>query len=384
MRNIGIMSMHRIFNYGSFLQGYGLKQLLKGEDSHANITFLDYHRGTPLLTSNEGDAKGLRRVFNKISEYSKVNASFPDKLRFFNHKRTYARRYFPLLGLSPQENYDYAVDLQVIGSDEVFNCVQSNANVGYSRDLFGHGSPARRLISYAGSFGNTTIEKLKRHSLLDNIAADFSRFSDISVRDENSRKIIREATGIEPTINVDPVLAYDYMAMCSEIPLRRLIKDKYLIVYGYSGRFTSDENQEIRRYARARKLTVVCVGGVQDCCDRFVDCSPFEVLSLFRDADGIITDTFHGSIFSIINKKNFMTVIRRSHGDGYGNEEKLGYLLGSLGLADSGTFDLTSASLEGALSQPVDYSETERRLAAARRSAQDYLARNVNAIKVEQ
>ncbi len=378
-KRIGIMSMHRIFNYGSFLQGYALKNLLGSFRQDATVKFIDYRPGRPLVDSQEGSPNGLGRIVQKISEYNKVDASLLDKIRFFNHKRNYARRNFPVLGLPEKPDYDYEVELQVIGSDEVFNCVQANANVGYSPDLFGRGSPARRLISYAGSFGNTTIEKLRRHGLIEKLAEDFSRFDDISVRDENSRSIIHELTGRLPSLNVDPVLAFDYMRECPQIPPQRILRDPYLVVYGYSGRFSREENDSIRAYARSKGLKVICVGGVQGCCDRFVDCTPFEVLALFRDAESIVTDTFHGTIFSIINEKPFITVIRRSHGGGYGNEEKLHYLLKSLKLEQCGTFDLTRANIHGTLGGNFDYKPTNDLLSSARSGARSYLERNVAA-----
>ena len=148
-------------------------------------------------------------------------------------------------------------------------------------------------------------------------------------------------------------------------------------MYGYSGRFSDSENAAIRSYARARRLKIICVGGVQGCCDRFVDCSPFEVLSLFRDAEGVVTDTFHGSIFSIINERPFLTVIRRSQGEGYGNEEKLRYLLDSLGLSAYGTYEVVDASLSAALGSSPDYKHTRKALEEARISARNYLLRNI-------
>lgn len=377
MSKIGIMSMHRIFNYGSFLQGYGLKQLIGDVAPRCSVEFLDYRPGTPLVESNEGNARGLSRIGRKISEYGKVEARLADKIRFFNHKRRYAKRYFPILGLSITPNFNYQVDLQIIGSDEVFNCVQANANVGYSRDLFGHGSPANRLISYAASFGNTTLEKLRKYGLIDELSTDLARFADISVRDENSRHIIKKLTGREPSINVDPVLAYDYVNECSHIPSARIHSRPYMIVYGYAGRFTSEESAAIRSYAKDKGYEILCIGGIQGCCDRFVDCTPFEVLALFRDAEAIVTDTFHGSIFSIINEKKFLTVIRRSHGEGYGNEEKLQYLLNSLALGDRGSYSASTASLHEVLSSNIDYGPTRDRLSEARRQARAYLSRNL-------
>src|SRR5690606_402924 len=127
MKTIGIMSMHRIYNYGSSLQGYALRRLVEEVASDARVVYLDYRPGTPLLRSNERRSSGrLHRTIEKLAEYGKTESRFIDKIHFFNHKRRYAGKYFPLVGIStpPQDNLD--IDLQIIGSDEVFNCVQDN------------------------------------------------------------------------------------------------------------------------------------------------------------------------------------------------------------------------------------------------------------------
>ena len=59
---------------------------------------------------------------------------------------------------------------------------------------------------------------------------------------------------------------------------------------------------------------------IQKCADRFVDCSPFEVLAYFRNAEEVITDTFHGSLFSVITHRpvsyTHLDVYKRQHQDG--------------------------------------------------------------------
>jgi len=182
------MSMQRIYNYGSSLQGYGLRRLIEGLADDVNVSFVDYEPGPILVQGSETKEPSSRfgRVVSKVREYNQVDARLSDRLRFLNHKRTYAARNFPMLGITAQPNRDLDLDVQVIGSDEVFNCVQANSNVGYSRDLFGHNSPASKVISYAGSFGNTTLEKLDSFDIRGDLERDFARFSAISVRDENS------------------------------------------------------------------------------------------------------------------------------------------------------------------------------------------------------
>jgi hypothetical protein len=369
--------MQRIHNYGSTLQAYGLRRLIERVSPDARVGFVDYEPGPILVRESapRGSSTKLGRTLSKVAEYNAVDARYSDKLRFFNHKRTYGRRYFPLVGIPATPNHDLDLDLQVIGSDEVFNCVQANTNVGYSRDLFGHGSPARRVISYAGSFGNTTLAKIEQFGIRDQLEEDFDRFDAISVRDRNSATIVEQLTGRVPQIHLDPVLAHDVMGLEPRIPAGRQHPGKYVIVYGYSGRLDHEENQIVRRHARSIGATVLCFGGVQECCDRFIDCDPFTLLAYFRDAEAVITDTFHGTILSIINGRPFGAIIRSSVGHGYGNEEKLGYLLDTLGLADHRISDM--AELPAVLERAIDRNAVDQVLRQERTRTEDYLRQAV-------
>jgi hypothetical protein len=236
-------------------------------------------------------------------------------------------------------NYNPELDCLVIGSDEVFNCIQMNSNVGYSLELFGKNNKAKKVITYAASFGNTTTKKLEQYKKKDEIADMLNKIDSISVRDTNSRTIVEQLIEETPEYHVDPVLAYDYIGMSDKIP-EIATNENYLILYAYSGRITDEEAEWIASYAKKKSLKVYAIGGIQKCADRFINCSPFEVLAYFMNAKEVITDTFHGSIFSIITHRKFTTLVRKSVGNSYGNEEKLTDLLKCFRLKDRVTTDI--------------------------------------------
>ena len=91
-------------------------------------------------------------------------------------------------------NYNPTLDCLVIGSDEVFNCIQKNSNVGYSLELFGKDNHAKRLLTYAASFGNTTLEKLKKYKKTEEVGALLKKFDAISEIGQNfKRRAIHKA-----------------------------------------------------------------------------------------------------------------------------------------------------------------------------------------------
>ncbi|MBS6007235.1 MAG: polysaccharide pyruvyl transferase family protein [Clostridium baratii] len=377
MKKVGIMSMQRVYNYGSFLQGYGLKSLI--EELGCEVEFVDYHVGECLI-NDESKQKGLKKLLSnsraasKLVEYIEFKAPIKEKFKFIMYKKNYEKNNFPKLGIKNEFNYNPKLDVLVIGSDEVFNCVQSNKNVGFSPELFGANNNAKKVMSYAGSFGNTTIDKLKKYNVDKEVTNLLSSFDAISVRDSNSGKIVEELTGINPNYNLDPVLIYDYMNKCKN-KINDVADKDYIILYGYSGRFSSEECKKIKEYARKHNKKIYCFGGVQEVCDKFIDCSPFEVLSYFKNAYGIITDTFHGTIFSIITKRKFMTLIRKSHGNRYGNEEKLTDLLKRTKLMDRIANNIDD--IDRLLSKDIDYMETFKILEEERIKAKEYLKKNI-------
>lgn len=372
MRKVGIMSMQRIANYGSFLQAYALKQLI--EEVGCNVEFVDYHVGAPVIAENADSKNKVVRKIEKGLETFRYRAPLAHKLSFIRYKQSFARKYMPLLGIADEMNYNPTVDCLVIGSDEVFNCIQKNSNVGYSPELFGKNNHAKKLITYAASFGNTTLEKLEKYKKANEVGALLKKFDAISVRDANSGTIVEQLTGKEPVYNLDPVLTYDYMNCCDKIPQVQT-NEKYLILYAYAGRISNDEADWIAAYAKKKNLKVYAIGGIQKCADRFVDCSPFEVLAYFRNAEEVITDTFHGSIFSVITHRPFTTLIRKSVGNSYGNEEKLSDLLKRLGLANRMTTKIEDT--ENINEKAIDYAKVDEQLKAHREVAKEYLRKNL-------
>lgn len=363
MKKVGIMSMQRIYNYGSFLQAYGLRKIL--QSLNADVKFIDYHPGKILVNHNEKN--GIFRKVNKAFDTFIISAPLKAKIDYVLYKKSYAEKYYPFLGIN--ETYAYKtknLDLLVIGSDEVFNCIQDNPNVGFSPDLFGANSKSHRLITYAASFGNTTLDKLINYNKEKEISKWLRAFNAISVRDKNSLDMVERLAQINPVENLDPVLIYDFMNK-ETLPDVKL-PYKYLILYGYNGRFSKKECKKIRKYAKSNNLKIVCIGGIQHYCDVFLNCAPLEVLSYFKNAECVITDTFHGTIMSVITQRKFITFIRRN---GYGNSQKLEDLLKKLNLTNRILTNLDQLDKE--LNTQISYDQTTKIIEKERRKSIDYL-----------
>ena len=355
--------MQRIKNYGSFLQAYALKKII--ESLGYNVEFVDYHIENPIIKDN--DKGKIQKGINALKGKAKIS----HKLMYILHKKDFSKN-FEVLNLTEKPNYNPVLDTLVIGSDEVFNIIQSNKNVGYSLELFGKDHNAKKVITYAASFGNTTLDKIKNHNKTNELASLLNDINELSVRDENSFNIVKNLTGREAVINLDPVLMYDYMN--SNLIPEIKVNDKYMIIYAYNNRLSKEEAKYIKKMAKEQNIKVYSIGGAQPYADKFINCTPFEVLAYFKNAEYIVTDTFHGSIFSIINNKPFVTLVRKSKDNSYGNEEKLTYLLENLNLKDRITYSYHN--IKDILEKRIDYVTTNEIIENERKETIKYLKNN--------
>lgn len=366
MSKVGILSMQRIKNYGSFLQAYALKRVI--ESLGHEVEFVDYHVETPIIIDNSKNKGKIKKGLDAL----KGKAKLMHKIQYIKHKKNF-NNYFDILGLTSEPNYNPKLDTLVIGSDEVFNVIQANKNVGYSLELFGKDNNASKVITYAASFGNTTIEKIKKYDKSEEITKYLNSIDSISVRDQNSFSIVKKLINKEPRINLDPVLIYDYMN--SSLVPRMNVKEKYMILYAYNGRIRDEEANYIKRIALEKNIKVYSIGGAQPYADKFIDCSPFEVLAYFKNAEFILTDTFHGSIFSIINNKPFVTLVRKSENNAYGNEEKLTDLLCRLQLKERMIYNINN--FEDTMRKEINYNLTNKIIDDSRIESLNYLKNNI-------
>lgn len=363
--------MQRIENYGSFLQAYSLKQML--EELGYEVCFVDYeiepcivHPMSAPVPKRSIPYRVVRKLFHLAKgmvETLTGERTRREKLESMCLRVNYPR-YLTELGVTNERMENIPVDVLVIGSDEVFNCLQTNPAVGYSKQLFGENVSAERVITYGASAGFTTVSGLKEAGIQDEVARMLqNNFSCFSVRDGNTYELIHQLTGVIPQLHLDPVLVADFSKQIVEKNDMR----QYVVVYSYENRMQDllDEAEAIQTFAHNHGLKTVSIGNFQSWTDIKLEASPFELLGYIKNADYVVTDTFHGTIFSIILKKQFATLIRSS------NQQKLRDLLGRFGLQNRQVICLED--MEAILTTPVCFEQYEAIRIAERKRSLEYL-----------
>lgn len=356
--NIGIISMQRIHNYGSFLQSYALKKTI--ESLGHNCYFIDYRPGKKIIEKKEKISKFVYyvkkidlRAINRIKHY----------IYHIKRKKMFINVLSRYLSVN-QFDYDKYCDIAVIGSDEVFNCIQ-DSYWGLSEMLFGSNINCKKVISYAASFGNTNINDIKKYNLQKEISGYLNNFSALSVRDKNSYDIICELTAKLPIIHIDPVFLFDF----EYSNIGSLNLSNYILVYAYDNRITDLEIKSIRNFAQKVNKKIISAGVFQWWCDKNILVEPFKLINYFKKADYIITDTFHGCALSIKYNKNFCVYIRES------NKNKIADLLNKFYLDHKHISYQTDLSI--AFSKKIDYNIINKKIEEEKKSAITYLKENL-------
>lgn len=363
------MSMQRIENYGSFLQAYGLKQIIEGIGH--TVEFVDY-KVEPSVVAESKDNRSKKtnimiRLIRMLSpKYRKWRTKQIKMNRTFStFCEAYRNQFLPQLGGLDRDNILPKLDTLVIGSDEVFNCTQKGKRVGYSRQLFGKDNRALRVISYAASFGNTTFAKLVEYGIADEVGKLLSGFDALSVRDENSESIIKKLCDIQAQKHIDPVLLYDF----PEVNDIQINLNNYIIIYAYADRIHTEEAFAIRKFAKENNKEIISLGFYQPFCDKYILANPLEVLAYVKNADYVVTDTFHGTVFSIKYQKKFATIIRES------NYQKLGNLLEMFDLGNRAIKSINE--LGNILNAVYDTDSVKGKIELFQKQAKTYLMRNL-------
>lgn len=353
---VGIISMQRVYNYGSFLQAYALKKTV--ESLGHECEFIDIKPGREIV----------KRKKKRINYLSKLDKYFLRRIRhyFFAKSRIkcFNDEYWRVLGLTNDTNWDKQYDVVIIGSDEVFNCTQGKW--GLSPNLFGSDINANKVITYAASCGYTNYEDVRAIGVETEISRLMANISALSVRDENTFNFVINMTSREPLYHLDPVFIYDYKNEIVESPLH----DEYILVYAYDGRIRDKkEIEEIKRFAKVRNLKTISAGLYQSWCDRNILANPFELLGYVKNAKYIITDTFHGTVLAIKYNKEFASFIRES------NRYKISFLLKQFSLQRREIVDPTD--LTDIFDQPIDYAMINTSISIYKKKALEYLSQHL-------
>jgi len=324
---IGIITFHFVHNQGGVLQCYGLKTALEhmGHDAFVIDYKPAYHFARYAAIKNpfvigksswnknrdKGKVKQLYIASRGFARALVDNVKGTDKViegifnEFVGKHLTLTKRYKTLRQLK----VDYPqMDVYITGSDQLWNpdLLDQEFDAAYFLDF---GPESIKRISYAVSLRQVNDDKE-----LEQLKVLCQRLNSISIREQNAAFL--QAIRREVTICIDPSLLLDETDY-SLIEEQVNISEPYIFVYGFET--TKEINDAVNMVASSLKCIVI--NGKPDRIRLDIeakavrDYGPGQFLSYIKNAEYVVTSSFHGTAFSIIYKKRFITIPHTTRGN---------------------------------------------------------------------
>lgn len=359
---IGILTFHRAHNFGAFLQAFALKTFLE-EQGHG-VELVDYwpkEHAALYKTFHKEEVSSLKTLLREcVVAYYRRNKAKP----FIEAQRIFLKLEENPQYEKPQQLEGISYDLLIYGSDQIWWKSRLKGVHGFDTAYWGMYVPKSvRRASYAASMGAielTTDDKQTIEQLLKG-------FDYISVRENQLKDTIQPLTDKTIEVNIDPTLLLDkkrWESYCTPIPES---KEKYILYY----QMMSDKEADklVQQLSKQTGFPIVELGatiGTYHKLPKYTkSASPFDFISLIRNAEYVVSTSFHGVAFSIIFEKQFFAI-------GMGNRSnRVQSLLSLLGIDER----LINCIEEMNLLNRVDYAMVKEKLEALRLKADNYLTR---------
>ena len=358
----GLVTFYHIHHYGALLQAAATERAV--EHFGWDCEIIDYF-------VNQDNALFRRPTgLGSAAHDAHTALHYPALSRRYQRFEQFSREH---LRISPRrfENFDALTreplpyDLIVSGSDQIWN-PKIFPDGRFDPVFFGSFSHRRR-IAYAPSFGIPAVPEGMREELKGYLEG----FSHISVRETRGQEIVRDITGQEVPVVLDPtlLLTAEQWASMADHPAD-YPSGGYILCYCISrpGALTP----YLDRLSRETGLPVVQLCGIRQKVHpkarQILDAGPAEFLDLFRNAAFVVTNSFHGTVFSVQFHRTFFTTVSPAELAAPERSRTVS-LLGRLGLDNR----VIGRGCTAELTAPVDWAAVEEALTAARQDSLNYL-----------
>ena len=384
MKKAGLCVRYDCNNFGSMLQILATQKAINKVGWDYEI--IRYDKRTPLfyLTNiprvfnpyfMKGKIAGFQKKLN-LKKYPKVQKS--NSLRnkcIAQYRKEYIGPYSSVYKgyknlVSGADNYDAVI----VGSDQLWT--PAGIKSKFYNLLF---VPDRiKKVSFATSFGVGEIPSSQKKMT----ERYLKRIDDISVRELRGAEIIKALTSREATVALDPTLLLTGEEWNDLFPEKKLIDEPYIFAYFLgSNEEHRDAVDQLKKDTGLKVVTIpfMDVFVERDLSfgdERLFEVGPVDFLNLIRNAVYICTDSFHGSVFSILNRKQFITFDRTNNNDKQTRNSRIDSLFQLLDIRNR---RFTSGMrLIDCINEAIDYESIEKKLNAQREITISFLDESLN------
>lgn len=237
-----------------------------------------------------------------------------------------------------------------------------------------------RKVSFASSFGVSQIPKYQRKKTRQYL----ERIEYISMRENQGAAIVKELTGRDVPVLMDPVFVYSKEEWMGIVPEEKVYDFPYILCYFLGD--SEDYRKRVEEFAKKKGIKIVAI----NFCNSFIeydkhfgdvvpyDVNPDRFLNLLRGAAYVCTDSFHGAAFSIINEKQFAIFNRYADDSVVSKNSRIDSLCTNLSLITVRANG--HSNLEDVLLKEIDYIEVKKKLNVYIENAKAYLKNAFNGV----
>lgn len=329
------------YNYGNRLQNYALQEYLK-------------KLGVEVCTSrlrpqNYLILRKIRNIWLKVRRKSDK-----ELFAYFNTKIQWKKSN----GFTNKD--DETINYYIAGSDQIWNPL---FKFNSDREFLTFTDKEKR-IAYAASIGLDELPEEVKERYKRNL----SSFRYISVREDAASKIVEELTGTKVPVVIDPTMlltAEEWKRVTRYSVLK--ISQPYIIKY-FLGIRNPKYEEFIDKYAKEHSYQVIDITKHQEC--GITGIGPAEFVYLLMNCEAAFVDSFHGTVFSILFHKPFLS-FSRPYEEGYGDMNSRFDTL--LNMFDLKNRYITSPENCVEIDKPIDYCYVDRILQEKRIEAKNFL-----------
>ena len=385
MKRVGLVTCYFKNNYGSMLQAYASQKILDDNNipnETINISELeDFSKGKKKFylsqITNINFIKAKSGMI-KLKIYSKINKKIKKNFVIRNRKFEEFKRNFNLT--KSFHSYDELRDFAskrysdvIVGSDQLWLPVNVVSDY-YTLNWVPEGV---NKISYATSFGISTIPEKYR-----NLYKEFlTRIDNISVRERNAVKLVKEIANKKAKLVCDPTLLLtkeEWMDIQQKEPI---LNEKYIFCY-----FLGNNIEHRKFVEQLKKKTGYKIVSINHCdeyvkySDEFADIIPYDVgpsefINYIRNAEYVCTDSFHGTVFSLINNTKFFTFERFNKKSKMSTNSRIHSLLETVDLKNR----LISGNeeIDKLINEKIDFKKVNKKLEEFRNESKEWLLKSI-------
>ena len=380
---ISELALHNV-NYGNRLQAFALNSYLSNNFrcAHVDSLILNNFRWREQNKYTSINKVLFRKIINKIIKKLRKNVC-DDEIENIKLLTERFEKFDDFLKKHPEflvrsVNYDELInsdyDIFVVGSDVVWAQMPNKVNKIKFLDF--KTQKEFKRISYAASFSREYFPEENRGY----VRKCLKKFDAISVRERFSVSLLKKI-GIKAKLVCDPTLLLSRKEW-AKIAVPPNIKEKYMFVY-LLGK-NKECREKITKLARKLNLKIAAipyadgvVGGEDDFGDyRLSDCGPEEWIGLIQNAEYVLTDSFHGLMFSTIFEKKFLVIKKEEVGKS-AEEHPPARMIDFLGTIEETDKYIAVPNAEKLNKITWDYKEINKKIDAFRMQSIEYLKDNL-------